>query len=170
MWNSPKSQVIHVFQIGIGLVIGSCLVPRQFFWKKQDKGYYIQFEDKVFRAHFFLFAYLVETIFVVAIIIINLTMLLMFKRKYRLVFYLFYNSINDVYSGMSAWLILCYSKPMRLHINALLRCFQLRSIKNNQNNTVVKGISSATHLTVPAKPFVMSRRYTTPLSAAQTPF
>ncbi|KAK6032350.1 hypothetical protein OSTOST_01465 [Ostertagia ostertagi] len=45
---------------------------------------YIQFEDLNFRAKYFNFAYALDTFFVVAIIIINITMMITLKRKYRL--------------------------------------------------------------------------------------
>ncbi|KAL6722774.1 hypothetical protein Aduo_017863 [Ancylostoma duodenale] len=45
---------------------------------------YIQFEDMNFRARYFIFALALDTFFVVSIIIINITMMLRLKRKYRL--------------------------------------------------------------------------------------
>ncbi|CAB3410258.1 unnamed protein product [Caenorhabditis bovis] len=84
IWSSPWAPCIHIFQIGIGLMIGSALIPRSFYWKHERVGYYIQFEDKKFRLNFFLAAYLIESIFVTIIVIINITMLVYFKKKYRM--------------------------------------------------------------------------------------
>ncbi|KAK6061671.1 hypothetical protein COOONC_00664, partial [Cooperia oncophora] len=84
IWNSPWANLVFVFQFSLGITIGSFLIPQKFFWKKQARGIYIQFEDLNFRAKYFTFAYALDTFFMVFIIIINITMMITLKRKYRL--------------------------------------------------------------------------------------
>ncbi|EPB80587.1 hypothetical protein ANCCEY_00301 [Ancylostoma ceylanicum] len=84
IWNSPWANLVFLIQFSLGICIGSFLIPQKFYWKKQAKGIYIQFEDMNFRARYFIFALALDTFFVVSIIIINITMMLRLKRKYRL--------------------------------------------------------------------------------------
>ncbi|XGW33382.1 hypothetical protein V3C99_017652 [Haemonchus contortus] len=84
IWNSPWANLVFVLQAGLAIVIGSFLIPQKFYWKRQANGIYIQFEDLNFRAKYFNFAYALDTFFVISIIIINITMMITLKRKYRL--------------------------------------------------------------------------------------
>ncbi|ETN87171.1 hypothetical protein NECAME_00030 [Necator americanus] len=84
IWNSPWANLIFLFQFSLSFTIGSILIPQKVVWKKQAHGLYIQFEDFNFRARYFIFAYALETFFVASIIIINITMMIHLKRKYRL--------------------------------------------------------------------------------------
>nr|pir hypothetical protein T22B7.5 - Caenorhabditis elegans [Caenorhabditis elegans] len=121
-------------------------------------------------------AYVIETIFVASIMLINATMVIAFRTKYKVrlttqphlnqkvmndkqrqeynlnivaaltcvaeiiyycyviyvfgintsvptrVFYLLYDVINDLYCGISGWLLLIYSRSMKAHVTKMLRC------------------------------------------------
>ncbi|CAJ0609145.1 unnamed protein product [Cylicocyclus nassatus] len=84
IWNSRWANLVFLFQLSLGICLGTFLIPQKFIWKKQGRGIYIQFEDLRFRMRYFIFAYALDTFFVVLIIIINITMLIKLKRKYRL--------------------------------------------------------------------------------------
>uniref|UniRef100_A0A1I7TJR1 Serpentine Receptor, class V n=1 Tax=Caenorhabditis tropicalis TaxID=1561998 RepID=A0A1I7TJR1_9PELO len=176
IWNNKFISLIHVFQLGVGLCIGSSLITQSFYWKFERNGIYIQFENKDFRRGFFMSAYVIETIFVALIMVINATMVIAFRTKYKVrlttqphlnqkvmsekqrqeynlnivagltcvaeivyycyviyvfgintsvptrVFYLLYDVINDIYCGLSGWLLLIYSRSMRAHVTKMIRC------------------------------------------------
>ncbi|PIC18460.1 hypothetical protein B9Z55_024345 [Caenorhabditis nigoni] len=176
IWNSKYIWLVHVFQLGIGLCIGTSLITQNFYWKYERNGIYIQFENQNFRRGFFMSAYVIETIFVACIMIINVTMVIAFRSKYKVrlstqphlnqkvmsekqrqeynlnivagltcvaeivyycyviyvfgintsvptrVFYLLYDVINDIYCGLSGWLLLIYSRSMRAHVTKMMRC------------------------------------------------
>ncbi|CAI5454771.1 unnamed protein product [Caenorhabditis angaria] len=187
IWHSKYSPLIHVFQIGIGACVGLSLFSQSFHWKVENDGLYVQFDNLTFRSHFFIAANIIESFFVALIIIINITMLMYFKKKYRMrtislakgsahnhkiisekqrqennltivavltcgaeiayyiyviyvfgintnvptrVFYMWYDIINDIYCGLSCWLLIIYSRSMRSHVLRILRfpnrgCLQL---------------------------------------------
>ncbi|CAP33160.2 Protein CBR-SRV-7 [Caenorhabditis briggsae] len=146
-----------------------------FYWKYERNGIYIQYKNQNFRRGFFMSAYVIETIFVACIMIINVTMVIAFRSKYKVrlstqphlnqkvmsekqrqeynlnivagltcvaeivyycyviyvfgintsvptrVFYLLYDVINDIYCGLSGWLLLIYSRSMRAHVTKMMR-------------------------------------------------
>uniref|UniRef100_A0A8R1HYH1 Serpentine receptor class gamma n=1 Tax=Caenorhabditis japonica TaxID=281687 RepID=A0A8R1HYH1_CAEJA len=62
------------------------------------------------------------------------------------VFYLLYDVINDLYCGLSGWLLLIYSRSMRTHVTRMIKCPMLGIRRIRVLIPAEQQFSSATNL------------------------